>query len=499
MRVTLISPKNLYRHFWDLKISAKLTGKKYGGNPPLALPTIAALTPPDVDVKIIDENVEPINFDEKVDIVGITFMTPLAPRAYQIADEFKKRGATVVLGGIHVSMLPEEAIQHADAIVIGEAENIWEELIVDFQKAKLQKIYKCEQRPDLKDSPIPRWDLLKKDAYNIYPVQTSRGCPFDCDFCAVKAFMGGKYRHKPIENVIKEVQTLQDITNNTKSIFFCDDNINADTQYAKALFHALIPLGIRYWWGQASIKVAKDEELLSLMYKSGCRQLFIGLESISPQTIKLFGKDKVNKVEEYKEAIEIIHSHGIAVFGSFILGSDYDDEGIFEETVKFIEDSNIAFSMINILTPFPGTRLYQRLEDEGRILHKDWEKYNSNQVCIKPKLMSSETLQNGHNWVLRRIYSFDSLYERLRNLWKKRVLVRDRSAKLFTKGRIFVTLRALLVARSLKEIWFLLKSLWNSRKTSITSVLLALNFHDYAFSLPKVFGSFQDRIINQGE
>lgn len=484
MKVKLIAPAKKPEwgeSFWDLKTLCQLTRTKTGGIP-LALPTLAALTPQDVEVTITDENVEPIDYDEPVDLVGISFLTSLAPRAYEIADEFRVRNIPVVLGGIHASMLPEEAIQHADSVVIGEAEEIWPKLIDGFRLGELQKFYRASNFPSLEYSPMPRWGLLKSDSYCFFSVQTGRGCPHNCNFCSVTAFNGHKYRHKPIENVIKEIRTLKQI-DPRKPIFFADDNILAIPNYAGKLFEALIPFNIR-WECQASINRLGDGSLLELMYQSGCRQIFVGFESVSQKSLDLMNKGKVNKVEEYVERVEKVHSHGIAVCGSFMVGSDADDQTVFKNTIKFIDDTNMAFSMINVLTPAPGTDLYRRLEMEKRLLDKHWWEYDGESVCFKPHLMSAESLERGRNQVLRQIYSYGAFYKRLSNLWTKGVLVRNRDAStnLFTKGRIFFTLRSLLNG-NINDIYFSLRGLWNQKGTSIMSILVSVNFHKYAYSL----------------
>ena len=467
--------------FWSLKTLAQLMGKKAAGAP-LVLPTLAALTPPDIEVSIVDENVEPIDFDEKVDLVGISFYTSLAPRAYEIADEFRRRNITVILGGIHASMLPGEAIQHADAVVIGEAEDIWGKVIQDFREGKLKSFYYAKYFPDLRVPLIPRWDLLKSHNYYYFTVQTGRGCPYNCEFCSVRLFNGQQYRHKIIENVIREIEILKSI-DDRKMIFFADDNLLAVSSYAKSLFEALIPFKIK-WWCQASVNKLKNDDLLDLMYEAGCRMIFVGFESVSQKSLESMNKGNINKVEEYKEIVEKVYSHGIGIFGSFILGSDSDDESIFENTVEFITNASIPFSMINILTPSPGTKLYLKLKREGRLLHEEWEKYNGESVCFKPKLMSPCVLYEGRNWVMRQIYSYDALYKRLRKVWNKGVLVRDRYTPVnrFTKGRIYFTLKSLL-NRDIERNRFILKSLWDPRGTSVGGILMALNFHDYAYNL----------------
>jgi len=485
MKIKLIAPGNRISNFWDMKTAARLINKKYGGAP-LALPTIAAFTPKDIQINIVDENIEPISFSEQVDLVGVTFNTPLAIRAYEIATEFKNRGVTVIAGGMHASALPEEALKYVDSVVIGEAENIWLDILNDFKCGELKKIYTSEIKPDLQECFIPRWDLTKYKYYNYFTVQTSRGCPFNCEFCSVKVFFGDKIRFKPIDNIINEIKFLQSL-DPYKQFIFADDNITANFSRAKQLFEALIPLKIRSWWGQAPISIYKDKELLDLMYKSGCRQLLIGLESITQKNLELMDKDKINKIDEYCIALRKIYDAGIAVSAGFILGNDFDDEKVFKKIYDFVMDIPIALPQLTILTPLPGTRLYNRLEQENRIFDRNWSNYNFDKVCFKPKGMSSDYLQNGYYWLIQKLYSYVALYKRLDALWNKGVLVRDRNkkAKMFTRGRIFLTFKILLFSLDIPRIIFAMRTLWHKKCTSITSFLMSLSIHDYAYNLPR--------------
>jgi len=477
MRIKLIVPARKAEwgvDFWRFKAIGELVGKK-ALLAPLALPTLAALTPQDVEVILTDENVERIDFDSEVDLVGITFMTSLAPRAYEIADEFRARGIKVVLGGIHASMLPEEAAQHADSVVIGEAEETWPQLIRDFKKHRLQKFYKASSFPDL-DRPIPRWDLLKSKSYLCNMLQVGRGCPNNCDFCSVTAFNGRKYRHKPLEKVVKEIQTLQEIDKD-KIIFFADDNFLSIPAYSKALLKLLIPLRIK-WWCQASVNRLRDDGLLKLLHDSGCEAIFVGFESVSQATLDLMNKGAVNKVEEYIQILGKVKSRGIVVFGSFIFGSDIEGEDAFERTAKFIADAGIPLAMINILTPCPGTPLYERLEKEGRILHKDWWKYNAEFTCFNPK-MDLETLEQGRRWVLQQIYSYEALYQRFTEVWANGGVVED----YLGKKEEFLLLFKTLLSRDINRTSFVLKGLWKQRSTSLGLLALGMNFHDYAYNV----------------
>lgn len=375
--------------------------------PPINLAIVASLTPKDIEVSLIDENVSNIDENVEADLVAITAMTAVAPRAYEIADMFAAKGSKVVMGGIHASALPEEAAQHAHAVAIGEAEAVWPQIIEDFRRGDLKKFYRAEKRPSLEGVPFPRRELWNPSRYLVPgTVQTTRGCPYACDFCSVTTFFGRSYRIRPVEEVVKEVAAL-----GTKIVAFVDDNIIGNIRYAKELFRALIPLKIK-WFSQASLNIAQDEELMDLAAASGCMGLFIGFESLSQENLKSIHK-KQNKVEEYAQAIEKIHKHGLGIEGAFIFGMDGDDEGVFERTVRFARENKLEAAQFGVLTPFPGTPLYEQLERENRIFDRDWSHYDISNVVFKPKNMSPETLYNGKNWAWEEFYSWGSILDRL--------------------------------------------------------------------------------------
>ncbi len=381
---------------------------------PLTLPYIAALTPEDVEVTIVDDLVDEIDFGADVDLVGLTVLTPLAPRAYEIADRFRARGVKVVLGGVHVTMCPQEAAPHADALVLGEAEETWPKLVKDFKKGRLKKYYRCPGPPDLKGIPVPRWDLLKMRYLPTYSVQTSRGCPHDCDFCSVTTFFGGKYRLRPVEDVVNEVQTLIESRRQKAPLgnifFFNDDNIFANPSHSKRLFKALTPLRIK-WLGQAPITMAWNEELLKIGADSGCIGVLIGFESLSQRNIDKMGK-RINKVKEYEEAIKRIHSYGIKIMGSFMFGLDEDNKGAFERVVRFMEKTHIDVPGLGIATPYPGTRFYKRLRRENRIFDNDWANYDSTRSVHRPLRMSPQEADEGLIWAWKRTTSVPSIFKR---------------------------------------------------------------------------------------
>jgi radical SAM superfamily enzyme YgiQ (UPF0313 family) len=374
--------------------------------PPLGLAMVAAVTPPDVEIALTDENATDIDFEQAVDLVGITVPTFTAPRAYQIADAFRARGVKVVLGGIHASFVPDEASQHADAVVVGEAEEIWPDVIADVRADRLRKVYRRADRPSLLALPRPRRDLFDKDAYffnNI--VQTSRGCPHGCAFCSVTSHFGSAFRCRPVAEVIKEIETLD----RREVVAFLDDNIIGNPAYARELLRALIPLKIR-WAGQTSVTVARDD-LLELAAASGCLALLVGFETLSQANLAAAHK-RVNVVDQYEAVIKKVHSHGIAMHGFFIFGLDEDDEDVFARTVRFAQTARLETAMFAWLVPYPGTALCESLERAGRVTTKDWSQYESNPV-YQPRRMSQETLKRGTDWAWREFYSLPSIWRRV--------------------------------------------------------------------------------------
>ncbi|HLA50657.1 MAG TPA: radical SAM protein [Thermodesulfobacteriota bacterium] len=400
MKLLLILPKN-ERSYWG---GVSKSGK--AGFVRLNLPTIAALTPTDWDVEILDARVKPVDYDAKADLVGITGFTAEMPGAYEIADNFRKKVVKVVMGGIHVSALPDEALQHADAVVIGEAELVWHKLLLDFKRGELKQKYKADKLCDMENMVIPRRNLLNREMYSgFYTLQATRGCPFNCDYCAVTAFFGQEFRTRPIDEVIEEIKGF-----GSKKFFFMDDNIVGRPKYAKELFQKLIPLKV-IWGSQASITMAKDPELLNLYARSGGRYAFIGFESLSQKSLENLHKGW-NSAKDYKEAIKKIHDVGINIIGSFVFGLDEDDSSVFKTTFDFIMETNMDAAQFHILTPLPGTVTYGLLEKEGRIIDRDWARYHTGEVVFQPKGMTVEELQNGYYWIFRNTYTYKNILKR---------------------------------------------------------------------------------------
>jgi radical SAM superfamily enzyme YgiQ (UPF0313 family) len=378
--------------------------------PHLGLLTLAAVTPPDCEVSLVDEEVGEIDFDAETDLVGITAMTITANRAYELADEWRRRGVAVVLGGIHPTVMPEEAARHADSVVIGEADEVWPRLVADAKAGGLQPVYRCERRIDMAHVALPRRDLLDRDRYlTTNLIQATRGCPNDCSFCSIHVMSGSRYRCRPVRDVIAEIETFPDPV-----VAFVDDNIVGRPAYAKELFRALIPLKVK-WYGQGSLNIAEDDELLVLAAKSGCKILLVGFESLSPENISAVGKGRTNHVEAYGRAIERFHDHGISLQGSFILGLDHDDASVFERTAEFINRYAVDNPLAQVLIPHPGTRLRAELESQGRIIHSDWDEYGKvyGRIAYQPKLMSPEELRAGQLWVHDQIWTLPAIASRV--------------------------------------------------------------------------------------
>ena len=481
MKIKLIFPKGQYHNFWDPRTSVLLSGKRYSSIP-LSLPTLAALCPVHDEVEIIDENIDDIDFERPADLVAISFFTAFAVRAYEIADEFRRRGVKVVLGGIHASALPDEGLAHADSVMIGEAEDVWPQIVEDCRNNKLKSKYQSAEKPDLQKLVIPRWDLLDVKKYNFFTIQSTRGCPFNCEFCSVSNFFGRGFRTKPIDNVIQEIKYLKKLVGN-KTIVFADDNFIGNPKYAKELIIKLIENGINNWWCQASINLSNEDELLNLMAKSGCKQVFIGFESLSEESLTLMNK-KVNLAHDFLKSVSKIHSYGISVFGSFIVGYDGDGKDVFKKTVDFINTSKIAFALVGLLVPFPDTPLYKRLEKEERLVCRDWDKYNGEHVCFLPKKMDAEELEEGHRWVLKNIYSYNSLYNRLDNLWDRGVLIKKDGMgplKNISLKKLAVISKALFnkdFREDKNRVKFLLRSIFHKNNPRFFSIFSAIDFHD---------------------
>jgi radical SAM superfamily enzyme YgiQ (UPF0313 family) len=347
--------------------------------PPLNLAVIARYTPEHYEVEIVDEAVEDLDLTADADLIGITCMTPLAPRAYELAQHFRTRGIPVVMGGIHVSYMTEEALNYCDAVVVGEGENIWPKLLEDFERGQMQSVYRVCEQPDVENLLMPRRDLLR-GKYFVETVQTSRGCPINCNFCSVTAFNGARTRLRNIDRVIEEINSIK-----SRNIFIVDDNIiGAGARYIKRaheLFSRMRDECNKEWGGQSCLNIVEHDDLLKTARDSGCRGLLIGFESIDAGSLTAMHKP-VNlrpSTKNFSDAIRKIHDHGIAIIGCFIFGADTQDKDVFRRTVDFALENDIDAIQMTLETPLPGTAFYKQMIEENRLLltdyPNDWKHY----------------------------------------------------------------------------------------------------------------------------
>lgn len=373
---------------------------------PLTATMLAALVPKEInsDIKIIDESVDTLDYNINYDLVAISCLTGTSTRAYQIADFYRNNKITVVLGGIHVTLLPDEAKSHADSIVIGFAEETWPQLLRDFIAGKLKSEYRSKEG-NINNLPFPRRDLQRKYGYGVpNTIYATRGCRSNCDFCTVPAANFG-WHIRPVQEVIDELKTIK-----AKTIAFNDVNLTDDTEYAKELLSAMIPLK-KSWGGLASTLVTQDDELLDLLRASGCTFLLLGFESINPKSLVEMQKG-FNKVAEYEEVIRKLHDNKIIIQGCFIFGLDSDEEDVFENTFDFVNKYKIDIPRYAVYTPYPETLAFKKLEKENRILHYNWEYYDTQHVVFQPKNMTPERLDEGFKWAFKKTFTIKSNLKR---------------------------------------------------------------------------------------
>ena len=403
MRIVLISPKGpLYRCKGGLF-------KKSLRYQPLTLTTLAALVPEELDAELvlIDEGIEMIPANLEADLVAMTVITGTAKRAYELAKQFQAKGIPVVLGGPHVTLIPEEAQQHADAICVGYAEESWPQLLRDFANGRMQTIYRQRPGMQLGRDQFPRRELMDKRRFLTQAVfEATRSCMHDCEFCVAPAAWGRIQYQRPIDWVIEDIKRV-----GQKKIIFIDLNIISDKNYAKELFRQLIPLNIQ-WFGLSTVLIAHDEELKELLARSGCKGLLLGLETVSEHSLK-DAKKRFNESVGYKEVIQDLHHLGISIQGCFVFGLDHDTRDVFDNTVDFAIEAGIDLPRFAILTPFPGTPIYKRMQAQGRILTQDWELYDGQHVVFQPRNMSVKELAEGHETAWKKVYRWSSIARRL--------------------------------------------------------------------------------------
>jgi radical SAM superfamily enzyme YgiQ (UPF0313 family) len=378
---------------------------------PLMIALLASLTPDDVEIVFYDDRLEQVPYDEDCDLVGITVETYTAKRAYHIASKFRTRGIPVVVGGYHPTLLPQEAGEYADAVVIGEAEGVWKQVIEDVENNKLKKYYK-KPLSSLAGFFPDRSIFKGKNYIKLSLIESARGCPFSCEFCSISEFYSSKYKTRPIKDITKEIQSIPG-----KRFFFIDDNIVADIPRTKELLKAIVPLGIK-WTGQASLQIAIDDELLSLMKKSGCVAILIGFESLNKENLKRMNKYWNQSIGRYESLIKKIHDHGIGIYATFVVGYEHDTTEAIEKTFEFAAKSKFLLAAFNHLLPFPGTKVYDRLKEEGRLLKERWwlsDNYKYGDYAFKPYHHEPEELTKLCEQFRKRFYSFPSILKRASN------------------------------------------------------------------------------------
>lgn len=386
--------------------------------PSLGLLTVAAVTPDEYDITYLESP----EFDASVlstyafDLVGISSFTAKADVMYAIADFYRARGTTVILGGLHCTLLPEEAAEHADAVVAGEGEVLWSRVLGDWKQGTLERIYRNAsfRDVDLARAPVPRYDLLDFDRYNRIPLQTARGCPLDCEFCAASKIFGG-YKRKPVANVVRELHAIKRYLDHP-FIELADDNTFVDKRWSRELVRAMTAAEV-HWFTETDVSLADDAELLDLLASSGCRQVLIGFESPNADSLKgIEARDwKLHRHTRYRRAIDDIQRRGITVNGCFIVGLDNDTPDVFETIVRFVRESGLMEVQVTVLTPFPGTALYRRLRAEGRLLRdRFWDRCTLFDVNFVPKRMSVEELEQGLEYLMSTLYTAAEVQRRRR-------------------------------------------------------------------------------------
>ncbi len=382
---------------------------------PLTTPHLAALLPSDIIITIRNELVRPVDYEIDADLVAISFLISYALRAYEIADRFRERGIPVIMGGFHASVFPEEALEHADSVVIGEAENIFPEVIEDLKYGTLKRIYKSTKLHSLKGLPLPRYDLIEQDFILTHSLQATRGCPYSCTFCSATSLHPG-FRVRPIDEVIRDITNFEGrkfLQN--KMLMFMDHNLIGNKKYAKDLFRKMVPLK-KWWFSQASIDMAYDRDLMSLAAESGCVSVLVGIETFSQESLKNVGKDP-NRVLEYKKAIKTFHEYGIYVMAGLIIGLDEDTAESIRKIPELVQEIGIDLPYLAILSPNYGTETFRQLNQENRILTRDWSLYNTFNTVYQPRNMSVEELNSLFLKTWKELHSVSKTFRRsFRNL-----------------------------------------------------------------------------------
>ena len=375
---------------------------------PLAIARLAAMTPSDWQVNFFDDRLDVINFAAATDLVAISIETYSAKRGYHIAEQFRRRGIPVVIGGYHATLCPDETKEHADAVCVGEAESVWPAILQDAGRGQLRPLYQGDRSRPLAGLGPDRGIFKGKNYLPVALVETSRGCPFQCNFCSIGAVFQGSYRRRPVQEIVEELRQVHD-----KYVFFVDDNIVGDPAGARELFKAITPLGIQ-WMSQGSLHALRDEALVGQMAKSGCMGLLVGFESLNKLNLAAMGK-RINHVDEYSAALDCLRRAGVFVYGTFIFGYPHDTPASFDESVHFAKKQNLFLAAFNHLVPFPGTPLYRELEADGRLKYPKWwlhEDYRFGQVPFRPAAMTANEIEEHCQSTRRSFYTWRSIFRR---------------------------------------------------------------------------------------
>lgn len=440
-RIFLVLPSQKYVNYYGQTELCRMMGKKKFMLS-LAMPMIAALTPPEYDVRIIDEDIEKIPHTIP-EIVGISALATTAKRAYELGDWYRSLGATVIIGGPYVSFRTDEAVLHADAVVIGEAEGAWQKCLKDFEQGCLKKIYDRQEYCEFSEIPIPRWDLVDMKKVFQVGIQVSRGCPYKCEFCLVTNLFGNKMRYRTISNVVQEIKSLP-----VKKMLFVDDNLTANKRYAHDLMKELTPLKIS-WGCMSSIEIAKDDQLLTEMNNAGCFNILIGFESLNAGSLFETKKKQNRDALIYEDAIRKIHSHGIHITSSFVIGFDNDTPEEFDHLYEFTQKTGLSYINFNILGAPYGSELQKRLTAEGRMYDVDPDMMGGLFPCIHYNKMSQMELFNKYLETLTKMYSYESLYTKSTVLFGDGYFIKS-----YNDGSPSVGFRAKLIFKLLKEFLF---------------------------------------------
>ncbi len=404
MKIGLIAPS------WELV--RKKPGARVFLLAPLTFPVLAALTPPDIEIEVVEERLRPIRLDADYDLVGLTFVTAFAPHSYDVADAFRAKGVPVVLGGPHVTAHPDEAMAHAEAVVVGEAETTWPRLINDFRRGRMRRLYRAPELIDMEDFPRPRLEVVP-DGFTVRNVTlASKGCPNRCSFCFISKVNGYRQRFRPIAEVVKDIERMENGSWPAGNfLVFWDDNVAGDIPYLKRLCRAIAPFK-KQWLGAAAANLTDDDEVPALLERSGCAGLFIGLESVNSSSLAHAHKFH-NSVGKYGEMMKKLHDHGVAVTGAFVFGFDQDDRTVFDRTLELVHDLDLDSMTPALFTPLPGTPVHDEMEKEGRIVDRDWAHYDYHHVVFEPRLMSGDELYEGFIRMMNGFYSYGSIVKRL--------------------------------------------------------------------------------------